>query len=129
MHSPVLRSGIDGAAFAPDDQGLAIATPRIDDMAVLITAENRDQTAPGYDHMLALLLQHLKQAPGLILHSTHATEGGWRVLEVWETKAQADQFFATFVAPHLPPGIRPKRSVQPLHNVVVPAVAGNRSLA
>jgi quinol monooxygenase YgiN len=93
-------------------------------MPVLITAEVRGQTAQGYDGMLATLTVHLKQAPGLVLHSTHATEDGWRVIEVWESKAQSDQFFATFVAPHLPPGIRPKRAVQPLHNVVLPAGPG-----
>jgi quinol monooxygenase YgiN len=98
-------------------------------MSVLITAEVRGQTAQGYDDMLAVLAIHLKQAPGLVLHSTHATEDGWRVIEVWESKAQSDSFFATFVAPNLPPGIRPKRAVQPLHNVVVPAVPGDGSLA
>lgn len=98
-------------------------------MSVLIIAENRGQTAQGYDSMLAVLAPHLKQAPGLVLHSSHATEDGWRVIEVWESKAQADHFFATFVAPQLPPGIRPKRSVQSLHSVVLPAVAGAGSVA
>lgn len=93
-------------------------------MSVLVTAEVRGQTAEGYDSMLAMLAPHLKQAPGLVLHSTHATDDGWRVIEVWESKAQSDRFFATFVAPHLPPGIRPKRVVQPLHNIVLPAAPG-----
>jgi hypothetical protein len=89
-------------------------------MSVLVTAEVRGQTAQGYDAMLAVLAAPLKQASGLVLHSTHAIEDGWRVIEVWESKAQSDKFFATFVAPNLPRGIRPKRSVQPLHNVVLP---------
>jgi quinol monooxygenase YgiN len=92
-------------------------------MSVLVTAEVHGQTAQGYDAMLVVLAAPLKQAPGLVLHSTHATEDGWRVIEVWESKSQSDKFFATFVAPHLPPGIRPKRSVQTLHNVVLPAMA------
>lgn len=90
-------------------------------MPVLITAEVRGQTAQGYDSMLAVLGTHLQHAPGLLLHSTHATEEGWRVIEVWESKAQSDAFFASAVAPRLPPGIRPKRTVQPLHNVLLPA--------
>lgn len=90
-------------------------------MSVLVTAEVRGQTAQGYDGMLSTLAVALKQASGLVLHSSHATVDGWRVIEVWESKAQSDKFFATFVVPHLPPGIRPKRSVQPLHNVVLPA--------
>jgi quinol monooxygenase YgiN len=92
-------------------------------MSVLITAEVRGQTAQGYDNMLAVLAAPLQQAPGFVLHTSHATEDGWRVIEVWESKAQSDHFFATFVAPQLPPGIRPKRSVQPLHHVAVQAVA------
>jgi hypothetical protein len=92
-------------------------------MSVLITAEVRGQTAQGYDSMLAELAAPLRQAPGLILHTSHATEDGWRVIEIWENKAQSDRFFATFVAPRLPPGIRPKRSVLALHSVTLPAVA------
>lgn len=88
-------------------------------MSVLVTAEVRGQTAKGYDDMIAVLSSHLKQAPGLVMHGTHATEDGWRVIEVWESKAHCDRFFATFVAPRLPAGIRPKRTVQTLHNVVM----------
>jgi quinol monooxygenase YgiN len=89
-------------------------------MPVLVTAEVHGQTSQGYDGMLAVLGPPLQRAPGLVLHSSHATPDGWRVIEVWESKAQSDRFFAEFVAPHLPPGIRPKRAVQPLHNVVLP---------
>lgn len=92
-------------------------------MSVLVTAEIRGQTAQGYDAMLAVLAAPLKRAPGLVLHSAHATEDGWRVIEVWDSKAQSDRFFAAFVAPNLPPGIRPRRSVQLLHNVALPAEA------
>ena len=92
-------------------------------MSVLITAEVSGQTAQGYDHMLRELAAALRQAPGLILHSSHATDTGWRVIEVWASKAESDRFFARFVAPRLPPGIRPKRSVQALHNVTLPVAA------
>jgi quinol monooxygenase YgiN len=98
-------------------------------MAVLITAEVHGQTAAGYDGMLALLARSLKAAPGLLLHSSHATEDGWRVVEVWASKAQSDQFFARFVAPQLPPGIRPKRKFMALHNVVTPSFGGTGSQA
>lgn len=87
-------------------------------MAVMITVENPGQTEPGYDGMLAVLADVARRAPGFILHTSHATAGGWRVIEVWNSKAEADQFFARSVVPHLPPGIRPKRSVQQLHNVL-----------
>lgn len=54
-------------------------------MAVLVTAEVKGQTQTGYDDMLNLLAGHLKQAPGFILHTAHPVEGGWRVIELWET--------------------------------------------
>jgi quinol monooxygenase YgiN len=89
-------------------------------MAVLIIAEVKGQTREGYDGMLNVLEDILRAAPGLILHTSHPTEDGWRVVEVWESKAEADQFFAKNVAPNLPPGITPKRSVEELHGFVTP---------
>lgn len=90
-------------------------------MAVLIIGEVKGQTQEGYDGMIATLGDALKQAPGLILHSGHVTEDGWRVIEVWQSKAEANQWFAEYVAPNLPPGIRPKRTFQELHVVITPA--------
>lgn len=87
-------------------------------MAVLMTAEISGQTQQGYDGMLQSLAEAIKVAPGFILHAAHPVEGGWRVIELWETKEAANQFFAKHVAPNLPPGIRPKRTVQELHSLV-----------
>lgn len=89
-------------------------------MSVQVTAEIAGQNAQGYEGMLAALAEQLVAAPGLILHTAHATEGGWRVIELWQTKAQADQFYARYVAPALPPGIRPKRTTVFLHCLVFP---------
>ncbi len=90
-------------------------------MSVLVTGEVRGQTKQGFDGMLAKLRVHLEYAPGFVFLGSHPTEDGWRVMEVWESKVQSDKFFATFVAPNLPSGIRPKRTVQNLHGVVLPA--------
>jgi len=89
-------------------------------MAVLIIAEVKGQTQIGYDGMLQVLEAPLKSAPGFIMHTAHPVEGGWRILEVWASEDDANRFFARAVAPNLPPGIRPKRSVQELHIVVRP---------
>ena len=89
-------------------------------MAVLVTAEVQGQTEQGYDAMLEILAVALKQAPGFVFHSAHAVEGGWRIIEVWDSKAEANQFYAKNVAPNLPPGIHPKRSVQELHSFLTP---------
>jgi hypothetical protein len=89
-------------------------------MAVLVTAEVQGQTQQGYDGMLGLVANGLKQAPGFILHTAHPIEGGWRVMEIWESKHDANEFFAKYVHPNLPPGIQPRRSFQDLHSLVKP---------
>jgi quinol monooxygenase YgiN len=87
-------------------------------MTVLVTAEVAGQTQQGHDGMLGALAGSIRAAPGFVLHTAHPVEGGWRVIEVWEKKDAANQFFATHVAPNLPSGIRPKRTVQELHSLV-----------
>ena len=87
-------------------------------MAVLVTAEVTGQTQQGYDGMLGKLQGPLKQAPGFILHTAHPVEGGWRILEVWDSKAQSNEWYAKNVAPNLPPGVHPKRMVQELHSLI-----------
>ena len=89
-------------------------------MSVLITTEVQGQTQQGYDGLLGVLGPQIRRSPGFVLHTSFAVEGGWRVLEVWDTKAQANHFFARNVVPHLPPGIHPKRSVQDLHVLLAP---------
>ena len=90
-------------------------------MAILVTAEVPGQTQQGYDDMLGGLAALIRAAPGFVAHMAHPVEGDrWRVLEIWESKQAADAFFAQAVAPNLPPGIRPKRSVQELHGLLRP---------
>lgn len=87
-------------------------------MPVMVTADVAGQTAEGYDAILRHLAPVMKQSPGFILHMSQPMDGGWRVIEIWETRDAANQFFAKNVHPNLPPGIRPKRSFQDLHSVV-----------
>ena len=89
-------------------------------MAVLATAEVAGQTEAGYVGMLVALEGALKKAPGFILHTAHPAEGGWRIFEVWDSKAQANEWYARHVAPNLPPGVHPKRAVKELHSLVTP---------
>ena len=88
-------------------------------MTILLTADNEGQTRAGYDGMLAVLGPAIRQAPGFIAHIGHAVDGGWRVIELWDGKRQADAFFVEQVVPRLPRGIHPKRSVLDLHSVVL----------
>jgi heme-degrading monooxygenase HmoA len=88
-------------------------------MATLITTNVKNQTAEGYDEVLIHLEELIKKTPGFVLHSLYASNGEWFVLEVWNSKAEADHFFSTYVAPNIPKGIIPKRSYQELHSLVV----------
>ena len=87
-------------------------------MAVIVTAEVSGQTEQGYDGMLSGLANLITQAPGFIVHAAHPIEGGWRIIEMWETPQDASEFFAKYVHPNLPPGVKPKRPVQELHSLV-----------
>jgi hypothetical protein len=89
-------------------------------MAVIVMADVPGQTQQGYDGMARVLFERARQAPGFVMHSAYVVEGQWRVLEVWQSKADADQWFAKQVAPHLPPGVRPKRALFETYSLVTP---------
>lgn len=85
-------------------------------MPVMMISEVSEQSPRGYDGMLALVSDALRQAPGFIMHASHPSETGWRIIEVWNSREDATRFFAAHIAPNLPDGIRPKLSFQPLHS-------------
>ncbi len=72
-------------------------------MAVLVTADVPGQTAQGYDSMLGMLANAVKQAPGFVLHTAHPIEGGWR------TKPPAGPGELAEETPEQPPGQTPDR--------------------
>ncbi len=87
-------------------------------MAVLITADVPGQTQEKYDQMLAILSPLLTDAKGFIAHGAGQSPDGWRTFEIWETQEDATQFFAKYIHPNLPAGIKPKRTVLELHSLV-----------
>ncbi|MFI0849419.1 hypothetical protein [Mesorhizobium sp. IMUNJ 23232] len=89
-------------------------------MPVMMISETENQTEEGYNSLLGKVSDPLKQAPGFVLHMSHATPQGWRVIEVWESRDHAAAFFAAHIAPKLPAGLRPKLTFQPLHDIVHP---------
>lgn len=89
-------------------------------MAVMMISEVSGQSPQGYDGMLALVGDELKQAPGFIMHMSHPVDTGWTVIEVWNSREDATRFFAAHIAPNLPNGIRPKLSFQPLCSLLKP---------
>lgn len=87
-------------------------------MAVLMMADVPGQTPEGYDGMLAVLTEPLKQAPGFIAHMAGPDGESWRVAEVWESVKEASDFYAKYVDPNLPPGVKPKRRFIELHALI-----------
>lgn len=87
-------------------------------MAIAITADVPGQTEEGYEMTIRMLGEALKEAPGFVMHFGHPIEGGWRVVEVWESSEHAADWFAKHVRPNLPPDIKPKRHVEKLHTLI-----------
>lgn len=87
-------------------------------MPIAIHAEVPGQTREGYEATIRLLGDSLREAPGFIMHFGHPIEGGWRVVEVWESSKDAAEWFAKYVRPNLPPGVKPDRQVQELHTLI-----------
>ena len=87
-------------------------------MAVLVTAEVEHQTEELYDRMLEVLGPAIRQAKGFIATGAGPSSDGWRTFEIWESQEDATQFFAKYVHPNLPPGIKPKRSYLALHKLI-----------
>jgi hypothetical protein len=87
-------------------------------MAVMMISEVGGQTAQGYDAMLGQVQAALEAAEGFVMHTSHPTEAGWRVIEIWNSREDAGRFFAATIAPNLPPAIRPKLEFVELHDVV-----------
>jgi hypothetical protein len=97
------------------------STPGGEIMAVLVTAEVPGQTKEGYEGMLAVLGPLLRRAKGFIAHGAGPTGAeGWRSFEVWESQEEATEFFAKYIHPNLPPGVKPKRSFLELHSLIRP---------
>ena len=92
-------------------------------MAVLVTADVPGQTLEGYDRMIAALGPALQQAKGFIAHGAGPAADGWRVFEIWETERDAAQFFADYIHPNLPAGMKPKRTILELHTLIMGSLA------
>ncbi|HWK68822.1 hypothetical protein [Pseudorhodoplanes sp.] len=87
-------------------------------MSVMMISQVSGQSSQGYDGMLALVGDALRQAPGFVMHMSHPLDGGWRIVEVWDSREDAARFFAAHIAPRLPDGVRPKLSFHPLHSLL-----------
>jgi len=88
-------------------------------VAVLMIGEVSDMAEDVYAGMIGQLAPVMRASKGFIVHAGGPNpSGGWRVLEVWESEEDGDNFFNNAVKPNLPPGVEPTRTYHPLHTVV-----------
>lgn len=89
-------------------------------MAILMTADVSGMGNEMYSGMIAQLRDQIRSARGFVLHAGHEIEGGWRVMEVWESEADHEAWFEGTIKPNLPEGVVPDITIAPLANVVTP---------
>jgi hypothetical protein len=90
-------------------------------VAVALMVENPDGSQELYEQIRAEL--GLEKPAGGIFHiAGPSPNGGWRVIEVWESEEEADRFFKERFFPALRtlgiPGPPPKRELWPVHNAM-----------
>ena len=68
--------------------------------------------------MVSALEPALRASKGFIALGGGRSPEGWRVFELWESPDDAAQFFARYVHPNLPPGVKPQRSILQLDTFV-----------
>jgi hypothetical protein len=85
-------------------------------MPVLMIAEVPNLTEEIYGPMVGQLMPLMRAYQGFIAHAGGpGPTGAWRVIEIWESEADGESWFADNVKPNLPPGIEPNRTYHPLH--------------
>jgi hypothetical protein len=86
-------------------------------MPVLMIAEVPELTEEIYGGMIGQLMPLMRASQGFIAHAGGPNPtGGWRVVEIWESEEDGENWFNDSVKPNLPPGIDPNRTYHPLHS-------------
>ena len=88
-------------------------------MPVLMIAEVPNLPEEIYGGMIGQLTPLFRASNGFISHSGGPSPaGGWRIVEIWETEEDSENFYNEHVAPDVPPEIVPVRTYYPLHTVI-----------
>jgi hypothetical protein len=90
-------------------------------MAVALMVDNPAGSQEVYEQIRAQL--GLEKPAGGIFHiAGPSPNGGWRVIEVWESEEEANRFFQERFFPALEalgiPGPPPRRELWPVHNAM-----------
>jgi hypothetical protein len=87
-------------------------------MPVLLIAE-ANLTEEVYAGIAGQMTPHIRAAKGFICHAGGPNPaGGWRVVEIWESEDDGQNWFDHNIKPNLPPGVVPKHTYYPLHAAV-----------
>lgn len=70
-------------------------------MAILASSTVPGMTREQYEQTAAALTEQLRAAPGFIAHYAWEQDGATKVVEVWESVEQHDDWFNNRVKPHL----------------------------
>ena len=88
-------------------------------MPVLLIAE-ADLTEEVYAGIVGQMTPLVRAAKGFICHAGGPNPaGGWRVVEIWESEEDGENWFDNNIKPNLPPGVVPKNTYYPLHPAVI----------
>jgi hypothetical protein len=80
-------------------------------MPVLMIAEQPNLDEGTYASMLEQFIPLLRSANGFMSHAGGPSpSGGMRIIEVWESEADSQEFFSAKLKPNLPPGLVPVRT-------------------
>jgi hypothetical protein len=68
-------------------------------MAIAMRVEIPGMTAEQYAGMIGHVGETLRAAPGFITHAAGPMEGGWRVMELWDSHEACEAFARQVIQP------------------------------
>jgi heme-degrading monooxygenase HmoA len=70
-------------------------------VAVLITVTQPGGSPQEAERFRALLHETIRTAPGFIFHVDGPLEGGWQIVNAWESRTDFERWFHSHVKPNL----------------------------
>ena len=85
-------------------------------MPILMIGTVPNMTDEVYAGMMGQMMPLMRAHKGFVSHAGGPNpDGGWRVVEVWDSEEDAQAWFEKHVAPNLPPDVVPNRQYFPVH--------------
>jgi hypothetical protein len=101
-------------------------------MAVVTTLDIAGLTAEEYSRILDRIGVEQRPAGGIYQHVAHATDNGYRIIEIWDDKAGLELFLKDTLFPAAQ-ALKIQREItimtQTLHNIFVPRIGELRALS